>query len=255
MAQYSFGTGNMFATPQSDAYGNTINQGSPFELGTMQDNSVDFSFDVKELYGQGQFPVDVARGKGKVTGKAKVARLNGTIINSILFGQAITTGSINAVARSLNATVVPAGGQVTVDVPNSGKFVANLGVTNAKAVPFVRVSGNPVSGQYAVNEETGVYTFASADAGISVFINFRYSANVPGAKSGTVMNLQMGEAPSFSLDLHKEYHGKILTLHLYKCVSTKMSLAGKQDDYDTPEFEFQAMADDLGRVFDWTLSE
>lgn len=112
----------------------------------LQDNSVDFSFDVKELYGQGQFCVDVARGKGKVTGKAKVARLNGTLINNILFGQVTTTGTINAVARSMNATVLPAGGKVTVSVPNSGKFVANLGVTNVKALPLVRVSGNPTVG-------------------------------------------------------------------------------------------------------------
>ncbi|MFX5222171.1 hypothetical protein ABTD21_19995, partial [Acinetobacter baumannii] len=82
------------------------------------------SFDVKELYGQGQFPVDIARGKGKITGKAKVARLNGLLVNSILFGQAMSTGSATAVARSLTATPVPVGGTVTPTPPNAGVFVA-----------------------------------------------------------------------------------------------------------------------------------
>ena len=36
--------------------------------------SVDFSFSVKELYGQNQFPLAVARSAAKVTGKAKLAR-------------------------------------------------------------------------------------------------------------------------------------------------------------------------------------
>ncbi|MFX5094586.1 hypothetical protein ABTC58_08630 [Acinetobacter baumannii] len=255
MAQYSFGVGNLFATPLSDAYGAQIAKPTSFELGILQDNSVDFSFDVKELYGQGQFPVDIARGKGKITGKAKVARLNGLLVNSILFGQAMSTGSATAVARSLTATPVPVGGTVTPTPPNAGVFVADLGVTNAKAVPLIRVKSAPAAGQYSVDESTGAYTFATADANLPVFINYRYSTTMAGAKSSTVMNLPMGEAPSFSLDLHKEYHGKILTLHLLKCVSTKMSLAGKQDDYDTPEFEFQAFADDLGRVFDWSISE
>ena len=43
--------------------------------------SVDFSFSVKPLMGQYQFPVAVARGAGKVSGKAKVANIDGPLLN------------------------------------------------------------------------------------------------------------------------------------------------------------------------------
>lgn len=254
MAQYSFGVGTMHATPLSDGSGNSILTPTPIELGVLQDNSVDISFDVKELYGSKQFAIDVARGKGKITGKAGVARLSGALFNSIMFGQTVATGTVDAVARSVTPTEIPAGGTVTVTAPNSGTFVADLGVTDAKAVQLTRVAGTPTTGQYAV-DEAGEYTFATADAAKIVFINYRYSATVAGGKKSTVANLDMGEAPSFSLDLHTVYHGKILTLHLYKCISTKMSFSGKQDDYNIPSFEFQACQDDMGRVFDWNLSE
>lgn len=256
MAMYSFGVGAMFTTPKTDAYGAVIANPSPVECGVLQDNSVDISFDLKELYGRQQFAVDSARGKGKITGKAKVARYNGLLINSMVFGQTMTTGTIQTVSRSVTPVLVPsAPSTVLITPPNSGTYSANLGVTDAYAVPLTRVASNPTTGQYAVDEATGTYTFATADIGKPVFINYRYSAAVAGAKSGTVMNLDMGEVPTFGLDLHTVYHGKILSLRLYCCTSSKFSFSGKQDDYNIPEFEFTARADDLGRVFDWSLSE
>ncbi|MBD0050915.1 hypothetical protein IAF14_18720, partial [Acinetobacter baumannii] len=39
--------------------------------------------------------------------------------------------------------VIPAGGIVTPVVPNSGTYVKDLGVTDAKAIPLKRVSSAP----------------------------------------------------------------------------------------------------------------
>lgn len=256
MAMYSFGVGTMFTTPKTDAYGAVIANPSPVECGVLQDNSVDISFDLKELFGRQQFAVDSARGKGKITGKAKVARYNGLLINSMVFGQSMTTGVVQTQVSSVTPTIVPsAPSTVLITPPNSGTYINNLGVTDAYAVPLTRVASNPTTGQYAVDEATGTYTFATADIGKPVFINYRYSATVAGAKSGTVMNLDMGEVPTFELDLHTVYHGKILSLHLFSCTSSKFSFSGKQDDYNIPEFEFSARADALGRVFSWSISE
>ena len=54
---YQFGVGALFAK---------FPDGSSVEFGTLQDCNVDFSFDKKELYGRNQFPVKIARAKGKV---------------------------------------------------------------------------------------------------------------------------------------------------------------------------------------------
>ncbi|MEG2268925.1 MAG: hypothetical protein RSC68_31905, partial [Acinetobacter sp.] len=64
MAQYLFGAGKIFATPIQDIYGQPISNASPMEVGVLQSVSVDISYDLKELYGRGQFAVDAARGNG-----------------------------------------------------------------------------------------------------------------------------------------------------------------------------------------------
>lgn len=255
MAQYLFGAGKVHATPIQDVYGNPILNGTPVEVGVVQSVSVDINFDLKELYGRGQFAVDAARGKGAIKCKASMGRINGALLNSIFFGGVVTEGGITAVSQTINGEVIPSGSTIKPIVPNSGTFVKDLGLTDGKAIPMKRVAATPTAGQYSVNESTGVYTFAAADAGKTVFISFKYSATVAGAKSGIVSNLDMGYTPEFSVDLFREYKGKFFGMDFFRCTSNKLAFSSKQDDYDLPEFEFQPMADDLGRIFKWTTSE
>ncbi|MDQ9009036.1 hypothetical protein RFI36_04675 [Acinetobacter gerneri] len=254
MAQYLFGAGKIFATPIQDVYGKPVDNASPVEVGVLQSTSVDISYDLKELHGRGQFAVDAARGKGSIKCKATMGRINGALLNSIFFGGVVADGGIDVVTQTINGEVVPAGGKVTPIVPNAGTFIKNLGVTNSKAVALTRVSGVPETGQYSV-DAAGVYTFATADVGKTVFISFKYSATVAGAKSGLVSNLDMGYTPEFAVDLFREYKGKFFGIEFFRCVSNKLAFSSKLDDYDLPEFEFQPMADDLNRVYKWTTSE
>lgn len=255
MAQYLFGAGKIHVTPIQDVYGNPITDGTPVEVGVVQSVSVDISYDLKELYGRGQFAVDAARGKGSIKCKATMGRINGALLNSIFFGGVVSEGGITAVAQTINGEVIPVGGIVTPTVPNTGTFVKDLGVTDGKAIPLKRVASAPAAGQYSVDEATGAYTFAAGDAAKTVFISFKYSATVAGAKSGLVNNLDMGYTPEFGVDLMRDYKGKFMGMEFFRCVSNKLAFSSKQDDYDLPEFEFQPMADDLNRVFKWTTSE
>ncbi len=84
--EYMFGSGLLWGTPQQDASGNAISNPTPVLFGTMQDVSVDMSFDLKQLYGQSQFPVALGRGKGKIDCKAHIASINGAMLNTIFFG-------------------------------------------------------------------------------------------------------------------------------------------------------------------------
>ena len=70
LEQYSFGAGTLFLV-RTD-----IATPTPTRIGTLQDVSIDMSFDAKELTGQYQAPVAVARGKMKITGKSKFAKIN-----------------------------------------------------------------------------------------------------------------------------------------------------------------------------------
>ena len=255
MAQYLFGAGKVFAAPIQDVYGQPITNPTPVEIGVMQSVSVDISYDLKELYGRGQFAVDAARGKGSIKCKATIGRVSGALLNSIFFGGVVAEGGLDVITQTINGEKIQIGGTVTPVVPNAGTYVKNLGVTDAKAIPLTRVTTAPVAGQYSVDESTGAYTFATADMGKVVFISFKYSATVAGAKSGLVNNLDMGYTPEFAVNLQREYKGKFMGMEFFRCTSNKLGFSSKQDDYDLPEFEFQPMADDLNRVFSWNTSE
>ena len=68
-----FGTGQLFAfNTQVGAIG--MAGSPPVQFGGLQDVELDFSFTNKELYGQSQFPIAVARGTCKGNRKSQVCR-------------------------------------------------------------------------------------------------------------------------------------------------------------------------------------
>jgi len=253
MAQYGFGAGALWGTPLTDAFGNLLANPSPILFGVLQNVSVDISGDIKELNGQNQFAVAVGRGKGKITGKASFAQINGAIINSLFFGQTMTSGILSDVYDTTGAAIPTTPYQITPTVPGSGTWSADLGVRDANGLPMTRVTSAPATGQYSVS--AGVYTFAAADTGKTVFISYQYTATSTVAKTSTVMNVPMGYAPQFRCDLFNGYSGKALALTLYGCVANKLSLATKLDDFMMPDFEFAGFADSAGRVLSWGTSE
>lgn len=86
---YQFGPGTLAATPQV---------GSPVTFGALQDVSVDFQFTSKQLNGSKQFPLVIARGTGKITGKAKFANINAALFNDLFFqGTKAVTGSTTTI--------------------------------------------------------------------------------------------------------------------------------------------------------------
>lgn len=251
--QLGFGSGIFWGTPLTDASGNAIANPSPSQLGVLQDLSLDISFDTKSLYGNLQFPVAVGRGKGKMSGKAKMAQLNGRAINDLVFGQTLSSGIVSDVYDTTGTLIPTTPFTITPTVPSSGTWSYDLGVRNANGVPMTRVASAPTTGQYTV--AAGVYTFAAADTGLQMFINFQYTATSTTAKKSTVLNLPMGYAPSFKADIYIPYAGKSLIVTIPNCISSKFNLATKQDDFLVPEFDFDGFADAAGNAIYWAVSE
>ena len=241
--EYGFGSGVVWAAPQSDAYGNTIANPTPLLLGTLQDVSLDFSGDVKELYGQGQMPVMVAAGKMKITGKAKWSQVNMATVASLFFGQAMTTSTLSDNFDTTGSTVAVS---VTPTVPNSGTWAYDLGVRDIFGNVITRVASAPATGQYSV--AAGVYTFATADVGKTYFISFQYTATSTTSKTATIVNVPMGTKPVFRLDLFQGFQANALSMTLYQCVATKFSLSTKIDDFLSQELDFSAFANGAGQV-------
>lgn len=245
--QFMFGAGSMYGVPLQDASGAAVANPTPVKFGTLQDISLDLSFDTKLLYGQNQFPEAIGRGKGKVSAKSKFAQLNGALLNSLYFGQTLSTG-LTAVYLDSTGTAIPGTPyQITVTPPNSGVFAKDLGVKKADGTPMKRVASAPATGQYSVNEASGIYTFAAADTTLIMYIDYKYTIAASGSTI-SVANVSMGYVPTFRAELYLPYQGKSMCFTLPNCVATKLSFATKLDDFMLPDFDFEGFADASGQV-------
>jgi hypothetical protein len=251
MALYTFGSGTLFGVR------NDVANATPVKFGALQEASVEFSASSKELYGQYQFPLAVARGKAKITGKAKFGQIQGRAFTDLFFGQTANAGQTTV--ANAEAGAVPGSSAYTIQVTNHATYIADLGVVYAATgLPLTLVASSPSSGEYSVATGTGTYTFNAADAGAAVLISYQYTISGTG-QSFTLANPQMGVQPAFQLVLETSYQSpsglKKADLTLFNCVSSKLSLDAKQEDFTIPEMDFEAFANAAGNVFTWSFSE
>lgn len=248
---FAFGSGVLqgFRTDVANA--------TPVNFGLVQEVTSDWSFDLKEGYGQYQFPVVIARGKAKVTLKAKALRISGLAFGSFFFGIAPASGQ-KATAFA-EAGAIPGSSTYIVTVANSANFVEDLGVVSASTTlaggvgfPLTKVASGPTTGQYSVS--AGVYTFAAADASKNVLISYTYTIAGSGQKI-VITNQLLGFTPTFQANLFTTFQGNPITMSLPNCVSSKLGFGTKLDDFTMPEFDFSIFADASGNVGTWSMAE
>lgn len=245
-----FGAGTAIIKPVA---GNISANPTPAVLGILQDLQIDVARSVKTLYGQQQSPVAVATAEHKYTGKAKFAAFFGKQWCDYVFGQA-TSASYKAAVLGFSTAVPSTPFQVTI-APPSGTFFEDLGVTNsATGISLVRVASAPTTGQYSVNEGTGVYTFAAADTTNVVLISYLYSV-VAGGVSLNVANQLMGFGPIFEVNQVIQYNNQSAIIRLFNCVCSKISIPTKNTDFVMGDFEFEAFANAAGNVMSLDFSQ
>lgn len=242
---FSFGSGVLLGVRTDIALA------TPLNFGMLQDVQLDIQFTTKELYGQYQFPLAIARGQAKATGKAKLAQVSGLAFSNLFFGQALSTGQLATSYAEVGT--VTAATPFTVSVANAATFVDDYGVNYAATgLPLTKVTGTPTTGQYSV--AAGVYTFAAADAGLGVLISYTYTVAATGQKM-SLANELLGTTPTFQAQLFTTYGGKQVNLKLLNCVSQKLGFATKLDDFTIPEMDFDIFANAAGNVLEWSFSE
>ena len=130
---YSFGSGVLFGT-RTD-----IANATPVNFGLVQEVTIEETASIKELTGQYQRPVAMARGTIKTTGKAKVARISGLAFASLFYGVTPTTGQL--ATSFAEAAAVPGASPYTVSVVNASTWVKDLGVLYAATgLPLLQVA-------------------------------------------------------------------------------------------------------------------
>lgn len=248
---YLFGAGTAWATQKTDSQGNIITNPPPMLISGIQDISIDVSADMKEAFGQNSFALVSARGKQKIAVKIKNLQVHGRLWNAFYFGQTLTTGIYEAVydstgiaipATPFTVTVSSTAADAThVQIPNSGTYGYNLGVRDSNGLPYGRVASGPTTGQYSLSG--GVYTFAAADAGKTVYIDYNYTATSTVAQQLVVQNQLMGQSPYFQLDIKiPSPLGGSVNYTFPNCVTTKLGISTKLDDFIYPEIDISVFA-------------
>jgi len=253
VTQLSFGPGVMYGE-RVDTTGSGI---GPRQFGLMQDVDITFSYTDKPLYGQQQFPAALARGQGKITGKAKLAQINVLLYSDLFFGLTPTIGSSQTVSQD-EALTIPATPPFTVTVSHAAAYLQDLGVWNAiTGDRFNRVTTPSASLQYSVNPATGVYTFSSADQSVAVRISYVYNQPTTGA-SVLLTNQVQGYTPAFQCTIFQKISPTVpgapqnvslpWALMLYACVSNSFSIPTSQDNWTLNAFDFSAFANASGNI-------
>jgi hypothetical protein len=183
MPQFGFGGGSLWGT-RTD-----IAQAQPVKFGALQDVQLDFSGDLKPLYGQGQYALALARGKAKVEFKAKFAQVSGLIFNNLYFGGTLSAGQ-SLVAEGEVASI-PAPLSLTTSAATASGNVLTFAATTGV------VPGQPVTG-------TGIAagSIATALTSTSVTLSLPVSGTVAsGASIAFGSGLLAANAAQFQTDL------------------------------------------------------
>jgi hypothetical protein len=237
---YVFGTGLLALRPSGT-------NPTPVQVGVLKDVSVDASFTTKELRGAYQFPLDIARAGGKLSVKAKSGTLAGGVINSLLTGSTMTTGSVQGV-QGESATIPSTPFEITVT--NGATFKTDFGVFDKTSGKWMtRGATATATGVYAVNETTGKYTFNTGDTGHALTIYYSWTDATNG-KTISLTNQLMGSGATFQLHLFNSFRSKSQGITLWAVTSTKLSMAFKSEDYMEKDLDFEAFQDAAGNVVD-----
>jgi hypothetical protein len=240
------GVGDVIWVPNSVTAG--ISGPTPRRFGILQDVSVDFSGSTKELYGKNRVAAFVMDTELKVSGKAKGAQFKSDLFNMFFGAPAPTSGNTRRV--SLDEAITPTGSGVAT-VAQAATFVEDLGVYDTITGLWninISATGTPAAGQYKVSTG-GVYTFFSTDTNPKQ-ITYSYTvASGGGSVYFNIPNIAMGSGPRFAVVIsNAQIDGKMVTIRLNKCLSNKLSISWKFNDWNIPEFDFAAMDDGTGYI-------
>lgn len=242
---YQFGAGKMFGI---DTTG-TVPIVTRF--GTLQEVSVDFAGDIKQLFGQNKYADAVAQGQVKVTGKAKWGKITAQAYNTLFFNGDLATG-MTCVADD-EPGVIPSATAYTIQVKNNTTYAMDLGVIyEDTGIPLTRVETVTAAGQYSVT--AGTYTFHADDAGKGVYTSYGYTST--SGKTITLRNSATGNAVTWKGVFNGVFSGKQTTMILNSCVSSKLNaISTKVEDFNVPELDFSASVDSSGILGKMSFAE
>jgi hypothetical protein len=214
-----FGPGSLYITR------NDIPNQTPVNIGYAQEFSYDEAAETKELYGQNQYPLVIARGTIKATGKAKAATVSGLAINAAFNGQTFQAGQL------LMALAEPQ------TVPESVTHSTSADTPSGATLPFTTTAG-VIIGMSASGTNIATGSFVeSIVANTSVTLTKVITGDVPDDTAITFgPSVAVNNAEDFDTDLGVVYADSNLPL-MYVTGSPSQ---GEYTYTDTGEYSFNA---------------
>ncbi len=220
----------------------TTPQAIPVAL--LTDLKEDFSYKEVGFRGPNQFLLENAFSEGDIKITAKNGNINGATLSALLAGSTLTAGGELGVYGEL-ATIPATPFQVTV--ANGATYARDLGILDLTANKWLqRVAAAPATGQFMVNPVTGQYTFAAADTGHNLFINYSYTSATIG-KTVALNNQLQGTTPQFALALYNAYNSQTGVryhgLYFPRVTCPKLSMAKKPGAFTEQDLTFTVVQD------------
>lgn len=217
---------------------------TPRRIAVLQEVSVEFKRDNKELFGENKYAEDVASGNESISGKYKTGELDPTWITECFLDASRTTGMLLMARAELQAVATG-----TTTVTHAADFSEDYGIVNlATNQVYRRVASAPAAGQYAVNEATGVYTFNVSENGTTLAHTYMYEST--DGETYTANNTPAGDSVYCSLLLYKNSRAQTpFGLRLANATFESASFGFKLNDYTMPEGSFKGFSDATGKVF------
>lgn len=237
---------------------------APVNVGFANEFSFEAAGTTKQLYGQFQYPLAVARGTIKATGKFKAAVLSGLAWSALFYG--VSASTTNQIAWNVGSTfTLSTASTAAVQVGSSLTFDADLGITYAASgLPLQRVStGSEATGKYSITTGSpGLYNFSAGDTtggptgGTPIKVTFTNTTSV--GQSLLATNQLIGSTPTFQIDYFTNFNqptSKPFVVRIFSCVAAKHNLVFKLEDFMMPEFDFDIFANAAGNVWNLVFPE
>jgi hypothetical protein len=233
-----FGSGDVYITPSG---------GSPLRIGEVQEISVDYSEEAKELYGNKKLPIAIALGKAKLGGKIKMAKFQGKLIAQVLRNATVTPGTRIPVRGESTGTIV--GAAYTVANPTGFDLSC---IFDENGLPMKKVAITPAAGEYTVTAG-GAFAFNASATGKKYTIDYDYASGSTG-QTISYKNQLMGVAASFVMKVwEKQTDGTDVGLKFYAVSLPKLGLAFKNEDFSAPDLDWTGYADASDNAVDMYL--
>lgn len=222
---------------------------TPEPLGLVTDISVNIKQAKVLVRGQKRWAVDAfdAEADGKVS--CKFQSWGSRTYAAAISGGTTTTGSKVGI---LDEAVTVPGTPYQITVANGANMFEDLGVRDVNTgLALVRVVSGPTTGQYSVNETTGVYTFAAADTTHAMRISYSYTAAAIG-KTVAIANSLMGQSAQLALSAWNNYGtGKNYGMKFFAVVFDGLDIGWKVGAVGDANMTGQIIAASNDAVADW----